>query len=82
MPLLKISYVLQTNKDIGHGYEYSLSKTTRRQDADGAASKQEVSKPSGLRIGSRGRRHEVGGQIGINYLLTKVLQPRPRDGRG
>ena len=48
-----------------------LSKTTRRQEADGAASKQEVSKPSGLRIGPRGRRHDVGGQIGVGFSLTK-----------
>ena len=75
-------YIAPPGKEVGRGYENSQSKTTRRQEADGAASKQEVSKPSGLRIGSRGRRHEVGGQIDINYLLTKVLQPRPRDGRG
>ena len=33
--------------DVGPEHEHSLSKTTRRQEADGAASKQEVSKPSG-----------------------------------
>ena len=51
----------------------TVPEFTRRQEADGAALKQEVSQPSGIRMDPRGRRHDVGGQVGIFTSLTRAI---------